>query len=50
MDWHPVKGLLVTGDKNNVITLLDPRVGEKKLRSLLAHKGEVSETVVRGPR
>jgi WD40 repeat protein len=40
--WHPTKGLLVCGDKNNVITLLDPRVAEKKLRTIYDHKGEVS--------
>jgi polyadenylation factor subunit 2 len=41
LDWHPVKGLIVVGDKNNVVTLIDPRVGDKKLRTLYDHKGEV---------
>ena len=39
--WHPQKGLLVCGDKNFVITLLDPRTGSK-LRTIYDHKGEVS--------
>ena len=39
--WHPQKGLLVCGDKNYVITLLDPRSGSK-MRTIYDHKGEVS--------
>ena len=46
VDWHPQKGLLVCGDKNYVITLLDPRIQPKgkqsKLRTIYDHKGEVS--------
>lgn len=44
VDWHPTKGLLVSGSKDHQIKLWDPRTG-RCLTTLHGHKNTVSKTV-----
>lgn len=44
VDWHPTKGLLVSGSKDHNIKLWDPRTG-RCLTTLHGHKNTVSKTL-----
>jgi len=44
VDWHPSKGLLVSGSKDHQIKLWDPRTG-RCLTTLHGHKNTVSKTL-----
>lgn len=44
VDWHPSKGLLVSGSKDHQVKLWDPRSG-RCLTTLHGHKNTVSKTV-----
>lgn len=44
VDWHPTKGLLVSGSKDHQIKLWDPRTG-RCLTTLHGHKNTVSKTL-----
>ena len=43
VDWHPTKGLLVSGSKDHQVKLWDPRTG-RCLTTLHGHKNTVSKT------
>lgn len=43
VDWHPTKGLLVSGSKDHKVKLWDPRTG-RCLTTLHGHKNTVSKT------
>ena len=43
VDWHPTKGLLVSGSKDHQIKLWDPRTG-RCLTTLHGHKNTISRT------
>jgi len=43
-DWHPVKGLLVSGSKDNLVKLWDPRTA-KCLTTLHGHKNTVQKAL-----
>ena len=43
MDWHPTKGLLVSGSKDHQVKLWDPRTG-RCLTTLHGHKNTISKT------
>ncbi|KAK8158181.1 WD40-repeat-containing domain protein [Phyllosticta citribraziliensis] len=43
VDWHPTKGLLVSGSKDHQIKLWDPRTG-RCLTTLHGHKNTISKT------
>lgn len=44
VDWHPSKGLLVSGSKDHQVKLWDPRTG-RCLTTLHGHKNTVSKTL-----
>lgn len=44
MDWHPTKGLLVSGSKDHQVKLWDPRNG-RCLTTLHGHKNTISKTL-----
>jgi len=44
VDWHPTKGLLVSGSKDHQVKLWDPRNG-RCLTTLHGHKNTVSKTL-----
>ncbi|KAF2270301.1 WD40 repeat-like protein [Lojkania enalia] len=44
VDWHPQKGLLVSGSKDHQVKLWDPRTG-RCLTSLHAHKNPISKVL-----
>ncbi|KAF1344499.1 WD40-repeat-containing domain protein [Delphinella strobiligena] len=44
VDWHPTKGLLVSGSKDHQIKFWDPRAG-RCLTTLHGHKNTVSKTL-----
>lgn len=44
MDWHPTKGLLVSGSKDHQVKLWDPRTG-RCLTTLHGHKNTISKTI-----
>ncbi|TKX22769.1 polyadenylation factor subunit 2 [Elsinoe australis] len=44
VDWHPSKGLIVSGSKDHQIKLWDPRTG-RCLTTLHGHKNTVSKTL-----
>ncbi|KAL1305854.1 hypothetical protein AAFC00_004008 [Neodothiora populina] len=44
VDWHPTKGLLVSGSKDHQVKLWDPRTG-RCLTTLHGHKNTVSKTL-----
>lgn len=41
IDWHPTKGLIVSGSKDNMVKLWDPRA-ESAITTLYAHSNSVS--------
>ena len=43
VDWHPTKGLLVSGSKDHQVKLWDPRTG-RCLTTLHGHKNTISRT------
>lgn len=43
VDWHPTKGLLVSGSKDHQVKLWDPRTG-RCLTTLHGHKNTISKT------
>jgi polyadenylation factor subunit 2 len=43
-DWHPTKGLLVSGSKDHLVKLWDPRTG-RCLTTLHGHKNTITATV-----
>ncbi|KAF4821271.1 Polyadenylation factor subunit 2 [Colletotrichum siamense] len=43
-DWHPTKGLLVSGSKDHVVKLWDPRTG-RCLTTLHGHKNTITKTL-----
>lgn len=44
VDWHPTKGLLVSGSKDHQVKLWDPRTG-RCLTTLHGHKNTVAKTM-----
>ncbi len=44
VDWHPTKGLLVSGSKDHQVKLWDPRTG-RCLTTLHGHKNTISKTL-----
>jgi polyadenylation factor subunit 2 len=44
VDWHPTKGLLVSGSKDHLVKLWDPRTG-RCLTTLHGHKNTITKTV-----
>lgn len=44
VDWHPTKGLLVSGSKDHQVKLWDPRTG-RCLTTLHGHKNTISKTI-----
>ncbi|KAF2191496.1 WD40 repeat-like protein [Zopfia rhizophila CBS 207.26] len=44
VDWHPTKGLLVSGSKDHQVKLWDPRTG-RCLTTLHGHKNPISKTL-----
>ena len=44
VDWHPTKGLLVSGSKDHLAKLWDPRTG-RCLTTLRGHKNTISKTL-----
>ncbi|KAF2648031.1 WD40 repeat-like protein [Lophiostoma macrostomum CBS 122681] len=44
VDWHPQKGLLVSGSKDHQVKLWDPRTG-RCLTTLHGHKNPISKTM-----
>ncbi|KAF2015275.1 WD40 repeat-like protein [Aaosphaeria arxii CBS 175.79] len=44
VDWHPSKGLLVSGSKDHQVKLWDPRTG-RCLTTLHGHKNPISKTM-----
>lgn len=44
VDWHPTKGLLVSGSKDHQVKLWDPRTG-RCLTTLHGHKNTVAKTL-----
>jgi polyadenylation factor subunit 2 len=44
VDWHPTKGLLVSGSKDHQVKLWDPRTG-RCLTTLHGHKNTVTKTL-----
>ncbi|KAH7125468.1 WD40-repeat-containing domain protein [Dendryphion nanum] len=44
VDWHPQKGLLVSGSKDHQVKLWDPRTG-RCLSTLHGHKNPISKTM-----
>jgi polyadenylation factor subunit 2 len=44
VDWHPHKGLLVSGSKDHTVKFWDPRTG-KCLTTLHGHKNPISKTM-----
>lgn len=43
VDWHPTKGLLVSGSKDHLVKLWDPRTG-RCLTTLHGHKNTITKT------
>ncbi|SPO01139.1 related to polyadenylation factor I subunit 2 [Cephalotrichum gorgonifer] len=43
-DWHPTKGLLVSGSKDHLVKLWDPRTG-RCLTTLHGHKNTITKTL-----
>jgi polyadenylation factor subunit 2 len=43
VDWHPSKGLLVSGSKDHQVKLWDPRNGGRCLTTLHGHKNTISK-------
>jgi polyadenylation factor subunit 2 len=43
VDWHPTKGLLVSGSKDHLVKLWDPRTG-RCLTTLHGHKNTITQT------
>ncbi|KAI6373665.1 hypothetical protein MCOR25_003438 [Pyricularia grisea] len=43
-DWHPTKGLIVSGSKDHLVKLWDPRTG-RCLTTLRGHKNTITKTV-----
>lgn len=43
-DWHPTKGLIVSGSKDHLVKLWDPRSG-RCLTTLRGHKNTITKTV-----
>ncbi|TAQ90913.1 hypothetical protein B7494_g762 [Chlorociboria aeruginascens] len=44
VDWHPTKGLLVSGSKDHLVKLWDPRTG-RCLTTLHGHKNTITKTL-----
>lgn len=44
VDWHPTKGLIVSGSKDHLVKLWDPRTG-RCLTTLHGHKNTITRTV-----
>ena len=44
VDWHPTKGLIVSGSKDHQVKLWDPRTG-RCLTTLHGHKNTISKTL-----
>lgn len=45
VDWHPTKGLLVSGSKDHLVKLWDPRSGGRCLTTLHGHKNTITKTL-----
>lgn len=45
VDWHPTKGLLVSGSKDHLVKLWDPRSGGRCLTTLHGHKNTITKTI-----
>ncbi|KAK4192012.1 WD40-repeat-containing domain protein [Podospora australis] len=43
-DWHPTKGLVVSGSKDHLVKLWDPRTG-RCLKTFHGHKNTITKTV-----
>ena len=41
-DWHPTEALIVTGSKDNLIKIWDPRTGAKGVHTIAAHNNTIS--------
>ncbi|RFU29159.1 hypothetical protein B7463_g7168, partial [Scytalidium lignicola] len=44
VDWHPTKGLIVSGSKDHLVKLWDPRTG-RCLTTLRGHKNTITKTL-----
>lgn len=44
-DWHPTMGLIVSGSKDHLVKLWDPRAPGRCLRTLHGHKNTITKTL-----
>lgn len=47
VEWHPYKSLIVSGSKDNLIKLWDPRTGNS-LSTLYGHKNTIMKVIDTG--